>query len=128
MVSLRTKARVGSAHRVHCARYLSGLTQIDRKRWDGLGVDRPAGPAGPAVPDRQCLRLRAAKDSVLSGVERTGPTGGGPARITGCGEQAGAKWGERVTDRTTEKDRGSGPGGDVSAGVSHGGLAESDSS
>jgi hypothetical protein len=76
------------------------------------------GPAGPAVPYRQCLRLRLARDSVLSGVERTGPTGGGPARITGC---------ERVADRTTEKDRGS--GGDVSAGVSrHGGLAESDDS
>jgi hypothetical protein len=34
------------------------------------------------------------------GVERNGPTGGGPARIAQC-EQAGAGWGERVADRTT---------------------------
>ena len=67
-------------------------------------------PLGPSLRE-ELLR------SSSSGDERTGPepapvTDGGPARITQC-EQAGAGWGERVADRTTEKDRGS--GGDVSA-------------
>jgi hypothetical protein len=48
-------------------------------------------------------------------VARPGP----PRSRAGC-EQAGDGWGERVADRTTEKDRGS--GGDVSSGVSHGGF------
>ena len=58
-----------------------------------MAAHRPGG--GTEAPPWQ----RRGKD-VLSEVERTGPTSGGPARITRCG-QAGAEWGERVADRTT---------------------------
>jgi hypothetical protein len=94
----------------------------------GLGLARSRPPSGGqdrsirkniVLPGYDPSGLHYGKNGhVLSGVERTGPAGGGPARLTRC-EQAGAGWGERVADRTTEKDRGS--GGDVSAEVSHGG-------